>query len=55
MDMFRCQARAGPLRQAHRLRHQAGGGVRGKQSYQEPGDAESPPDPRGHLQVRYYV
>ena len=55
MDMFRCQARAGPLRQAHRLRHQAGGGVRGEQPYQEPRDAESSPHSRSYLQVRYLL
>ena len=54
---FLCRraAGAGHLRPSHRLRDQAGGRVRGEQSYQEPGDAESPPHPRGHLQVRYNI
>lgn len=54
---FHCRraAGAGHLRPSHRLRDQAGGRVRGEQSYQEPGDAESPPHPRGHLQVRYNI
>ena len=54
---FHCRraAGAGHLRPSHRFRDQAGGRVRGEQSYQEPGDAESPPHPRGHLQVRYNV
>ena len=51
--LFRRASGAGLVRQTHRLRDQAGGGVRGKQSYQEPGDAESPPHSRGHLQVRH--
>lgn len=46
-------AGAGHLRPPHRLRDQAGCRVRGKQSYQEPGDAESPPHSRGYLQVRH--
>ena len=53
--LFRRASGAGLVRQTHRLRDQAGGRVRGEQSYQEPGDAESPPHSRGHLQVRHNI
>ena len=48
-------AGAGHLRPPYRLRDQAGCRVRGEQSYQEPGDAESPPHSRGYLQVRHNI